>query len=117
MESLGIPDLGPFALLQAAVAVVMVGGAVIAWLRGSNNRTEEKPNTSGVHLYMDGPLQAALSSIKGICDGVQGIYRVMGEIRTDMDRVADDAGRREEAKLDILRDIRDGHARPAKRRK
>jgi hypothetical protein len=116
MESLGIPDVGPFKLVQAALAFVIIGGALIAWMRGSNNRSAEKQPQPAVQLYMDGPLQAALGSIKGICDAVSGIYRIMGEIRADMDRNAADDARRKEAELDILRDLRDGRSRPAKRR-
>ncbi len=105
-----IPNLGPFVLLQAMIGVVIVGGAVIAWLRGERKqkRGDIEPS-GGVSLFFDGPLNAALNTL-------QGIYRVIVEIRSDQNEAIKEFRLRHERETEILRDIREDFRREDARR-
>jgi len=105
-----IPNLGPFVLLQAAIAVVIVGGAVVAWLRGEK---KQKPGplepSGGVSLFFDGPLNEALNTL-------QGIYRKLDEIRDEQGEAIKEFRQRHERETEILRDIREDLRRDMRRR-
>lgn len=112
MSDLGIPDLGPFKIVQGAVAIVIVGSALIAWLKGSRKRgAGDTHDHGGVQFYFDGPLKDAL-------DGIKGIYRHLAEMRGENERTVAEFRERHERELELLRDIRDGigNGRPKRRR-
>jgi hypothetical protein len=101
---------GPFVIIQLGVVVMMaIGGAYSLWNGRKTSRSRSSIDTgNGVQLFFDGPLNKALGSL-------EGIYRVLSEMRADNTRAEIEAARRIEAELELLRDIRDGQ-RPTGRR-
>jgi len=87
---------GPFVIIQAAVAVAIGLGIAASWFRGE--KLKGRSASGGVQVYMDGPLVKAI-------DILQGMYRVLGDMRTENKETVAEFRQRHEAELDLLRDI------------
>jgi hypothetical protein len=88
--------LGPFVIIQAAVAVAIGLGIAASWFRGE--KSKGRSASGGVQVYMDGPLVKAI-------DILQGMYRVLGEMRAENKETVAEFRNRHEAELELLRDI------------
>ena len=76
MQDLGIDKLGPFPLLQLVAAIVVLAGLAAAVYRGTRDRklsADQESMPGGVRWYFDGPMNAALETLRDI-------YRVMCSI-------------------------------------
>ena len=105
LESLHVPNVGPLVIVQLALFIAIVGTAIVTWMRGDKKKGNNQPESSGgVSLFFDGPLNAALNTL-------QGIYRVLDEIKDDNRRFHDKMDERHERETEILRDIRDRRTR------
>src|SRR5579864_212444 len=90
------PNLGPFILLQAAVGIVIVGGAIIAWMRGERRTTDAPAASGGITMFFDGP-------IKVILETLAGIYRRLGEIKDEAADAHKELQHRDERRAELLR--------------
>jgi hypothetical protein len=76
MQDLGINQLGPYPILQGAGAVVVLMGLALAVYSGTRDRklsADQQEVPGRVRWYFDGPLNAALETLRDI-------YRVMSSI-------------------------------------
>lgn len=101
-------QFGPFVIIQLAVAAVIGVGAMVALWRGSKSRATGSDG-GGVQLFFDGPLNKALGSL-------EGIYRMLIEIRNDNEKHAGAASRENDRLASLMDDIKDGLGRLNKRR-
>jgi hypothetical protein len=88
--------LGPFVIIQAAVAVAIGLGIAASWFRGE--KSKGRSTSDGVQVYMDGPLVKAIEIL-------QGMYRVLGEMREENKDTVAEFRQRHEAELNLLREI------------
>lgn len=89
-------------LVQAAVIIASAVAGILLWLRGEKNKTNATAESGGLPpgstWFFDGPIIKALETL-------QGCYRVLTEIRTDNQRHADDARRRDEENIELMREL------------
>jgi|ERR1039458_1896039 hypothetical protein len=77
----GIEKLGPFPILQISGAILVLAALAIAIYKGSRDRrisSDQQPQTPINRWYFDGPLNAALETLRDI-------YRVMSNIDGQVD--------------------------------
>lgn len=99
MPELAIPNLGPFLLVQGAVAFVVIGGAILAWLRGSKRAPAPNPAESQEQRwFFDGPVARALEYLKDILNTLQ-------ETRHDNDKAARDLRDRHDEHMEAIREL------------
>ena len=81
MQDLGFDKLGPFPLLQLMGAALVLAGLAAAVYRGTRDRkisADQEPMFGSARWYFDGPLNAALETLRDI-------YRVMCSIDGQVD--------------------------------
>lgn len=91
-------SLDQFPVVQAAVAITILGTAMIVWFRGERGSKDHLEPSGGISLFFDGPLKATL-------DTLQGIYRRLGEMKNDNADAARELRRDLEKEHTMLRDI------------
>ena len=94
------PGFGPFSIVQAAVAAAIGLGVAYSWFRGEKGkgRTGKFVEGGGVQMFFGGPLEKALGFL-------EGLYRVMGEMRTENKETVAEFRTRHEEELNLLREI------------
>ena len=101
-----INALHSFPLLQFAVCALVAIVGVFGWMKGERDR---KPapgfGLPAVQMFFDGPLIKAL-------DLLQGIYRLMVELRAEIGKFADERNRKMDEQTQLLREIKDLLAHP-----
>ena len=98
-----INALHSFPILQFAVAALVAVVGVLGWMRGERDRKREReqPDLLGlpaVQMFFDGPLIKAL-------DLLQGIYRLLVELRADLARFANERNEKMDEQTQLLREI------------
>lgn len=96
-----VDGLGAFPIIQIAVAGAIAAGAVLAWYRGERSKPDPGGLPPGASWFFDGPIIKALETL-------QGIYRVLGEMRADNARFAHEHNEKLDQQIDLLRQIRGG---------
>jgi len=66
MQDLPLDRLGPFPLIQLAAAILVIGGLALAIYRGTRDRRKSLQEPLEQHLFFDGPLNAALQSLRDL---------------------------------------------------
>jgi len=94
-----VDGLASLPIIQAAVIIASTVAGVMLWLRGEKRTREQNGGLPpGASWFFDGPIVKALESL-------QGCYRILGEIRADNQRFAEEERRRQEEMTEILREI------------
>jgi hypothetical protein len=68
------PNLGPFIIIQSAIALVIIGAAMIAWLRGSRSK-----------LSLNSP-DDLVFEVRAALENVDDLLKETRGIRSDNDR-------------------------------
>lgn len=106
-----VEALGNFPIVQIAIVAVIAFGAVFGWRYGERQPTNNNGNNGnggGVNVYFDGPLVKALGTL-------EGILRMMKEVRTDLEKADTRREKQLDEELEILREIRDNRTRRKRR--
>ena len=92
-----IPDLGQFPIIQFGLFIVTVGAGLAVWWRGQRKKLlgdDSRVEGSGVQLFFDGPLKAAL-------DKLEGTYRILLEMKGENERTVAEFRERHKDELEI----------------
>jgi len=98
------PNLGPFLIVQLAVAGAIAVGTVFGIWKGLSGKSKTEATAGpGVQWFLDGPIGRAL-------DILAGIYREIKQMREDNQRFANERNLKMDETNGLLRDIKERSA-------
>lgn len=113
-----VESLGPFPILQTVVAaVIAIGFSVAVWFGLLARKGRGNPDSSNqtqidtlkvmerIERSLDGARVENAAAAAAAGDLLKGCYRVLGEIRTENGKYADERNLKNDMEADILRRI------------